>query len=48
MQVLGRARVGGELRLRRMLEQQYEALARLVVGFFYLPAERPTGERVLI
>jgi len=48
VQVLRVPRVRGELRLRRMLEEQNEALARLVVGFFYLAAERPTGERVLV
>jgi hypothetical protein len=42
VQVLRVSRVRGELGLRRVLKEQDEALARLIIGFLHLPTETPT------
>lgn len=48
VQVLGVPGVRRQLRLRRVLKQQDEALARLVVGLLHLATETPTTQRVLV
>jgi hypothetical protein len=42
VKVLCVSRVPGELGLRRVLKEQDEALARLIIGLFHLPTETPT------
>ena len=48
VQVLGVPGVGRQLRFRRVLKQQDEALARLVIGLLHLPTETPTTQGVLV